>query len=177
MDIKDNLYRYRQINSSIYALWELITGLSAVNLTLDEVKKSIDYTSLYINSLNELKGIIGAIPESIDNLQELIPIMKMYPKGNQIFLIKYIYANTDDIDGYSTYNILYELIRQSVIIMGDRPIFFITGIEDNELFTALKNNKFHVYNDCEDERYNVFVKYPVDFKDNEEKFITKIDKK
>lgn len=171
MNIKDNLYRYRQIDSSIYALWEHITGLSGANLTFEEIQKSIDNTSLYINSLNELKGITGAIPENIDNYKELIPIMKMYPKGNEIYLIKYIYANTDNIDGFSTYNILYELIRQSVIIMGDRPIFFITGKEVEELFTALKNNKFNIYKDCPNKKYHIYVKYPIDFANNEEKFI------
>lgn len=163
MDIRDNMYRYTQINSSIRTLWSFITGLTGVNMTLDEVKECVDRTYLYINTNGILKGIIGISPDdiSLEHLKDIIPTMKMKPKGDLIYVIKYVYANTDEIDGFSTYNILYQLIKQSIIICGDRPLFFISPLEDQELFSALKNNKFIQYKDCEDKKYNIFVKYPI----------------
>lgn len=157
MNIQNNIYQYTNINSSINVLWNFVCSF---NITFEEVKLASECTYMYINSNDELKGIIGIIPKNIDDedIRDIVPNMKIYPKGKDIYLIKFIYGEPDAIDGVSVYHILNQLIKQSTIVCGDRPIFFISGLEDKDLFNALKNNRFTKYDNSNN--YHVFVQYP-----------------
>lgn len=163
MNIQDNIYRYTNINSSINVLWNFVASFG---VTFEEIKEASSCTYMYINSLNELKGIIGIIPKSIEDedIKNIIPKLRYYPKGNDIYFIKYIYAEQDEVDHFSSYHILNQLIKQSTITMGDRPILFVSQIEDKDLINALKNNRF-THNKFND--YNIFIQYPKEIIDNE----------
>lgn len=159
--IQSNIYRYSQIDSSNEALFHLVNFYNTSKpLSLPELVQCIERTYLYINSLEEMRGIIGVIPNNIEtdyDLSNLLDGLFIYPKGKDIYQIKFIHADDDPIDKINKYHIAYQLIKQGTITLGDRPVIFITPVEDEEIFNALKANRFKMSkkDDC-----FIFIQYP-----------------
>lgn len=159
--IQSNIYRYSQVNSSNEALFHLVNYYNTSQpLSLPELVECLDKTYLYINSLNEMRGIIGSISNNVEtdyDLRNILDGLFIYPKGKDVYQIKFINAEDDNIDFINRYHIAFNLIKQGTIALGDRPVIFITTVEDKDIFNALKANRFKM---TKKDNFYIFIQYP-----------------